>query len=103
MNMSDKFFEDRADIRGYSFLPSFTLRFFPTGVLERMYNKTIEQAVDGYEISIMGGEHEDFDTIASVTIKIEKEMLRRRLDRKPLNPHEGGPKVYATEVWANYG
>ena len=95
----------RADVRMYSFIPAWMLRFFPTGLVRRMYDKAMIEAVENYECyeqDIMGGLPLDFSSIAFSTVRIETEVARRRLERKPLNPHSGKQCVYATDVWADY-
>lgn len=93
--------ENRADVRSYTVIPQFFLRFLPRGMLERMYAKAMKEAVCEYETPAMSGISLDFRLIAIATVGVEKEIVRRGLERKPLNPHEeDSPKVYATDIWS---
>jgi len=93
---------DRVSVRTYSLIPSFALRIVPRFILRGMYKKSMEQAVAEYETPAMGGISEDFNSIATTTVTLEREVQRRGLDRMPLNPNEQGPDAFATEVWKDY-
>lgn len=97
----DDVMTDRGFVRLYSLIPRLMFRLFPTSSIKRMYDKAMKEAVVDYG-DLMGGVAVDFDDIARATVRIETEVVRRKLDRKPLNPHNPVPPVYATEVWARH-
>jgi hypothetical protein len=94
--------EDREIVRLYSAIPRCILRFCPTTLIKRMYDKVMEQAVVDYGTPVLAGIPIDFNDIAAATVRVEAEIARRGLDRKPLNPDEERSPVYATDVWSDY-
>jgi hypothetical protein len=95
----DDSIRSRGDVRTYTLIPRLLFRLIPGFMLKRMYAKAMIEAIGEYNSPGMGPSL-DFNDIAVATVAIEKEIARRGLPRKPLNPSDE-PKVYATDVWAN--
>ena len=99
----DEIMINRADVRMYSLIPNFALRFLSRRALKSMYDKTMIEAVGEYETPIAGGASLDFRSIKIATVNIEQEIERRGLEKKPLNPHEQtSRKLYASEIWREF-
>ena len=87
----------------YTLIPNFLWKIMPESILKKMYSKVMERAVVEYGTPLMMcGEALDSKEAMHNTVLVEKEIIRRKLEKKPLNPDSPeGPKVYATEVWAD--
>jgi hypothetical protein len=91
---------NRADVRTYGIILQFAFRFLPRKVLEKMYENVMVEAIEEYNTDIMSEKALDFRHIAESTVKIEREVMRRGLERKSLD--KGGFRdVYATDIWGH--
>ncbi len=96
--MSEIFVNERGDVRCYTLIPSFVFKLLSDQKLKGMYDKAMNQARGDYSDPMVVAI--DFDDIARATVMLEKEMVRRGFEKKPLS--QSKPEVYASDVWKSY-